>query len=81
MERIRYETRNVTVLIFGDKKVEVKSDGLIVNGEWNCEDFQKSLDRLNEDGWILVGTVDRQYACSRYGGMDLFFRREITDEA
>jgi hypothetical protein len=67
-------TRWATVFILGDGMMRVNSDGILNCGDWTRADLEIALARLNEQGWVLVGSVDRRVGCEAVDGMDLFFR-------
>ncbi len=75
-----YKTRCNTLIFFGNGKVEVQGEGLLRNGKFDCAYLDTAISQLNKEGWILVGSVDRNHFNSPYGAMDLFFRQEFSED-
>ncbi len=75
-----FETRYITVVIFGNGRFRIMSDGLLDCGEKTYSDFEQSLDQLYRNGWELVGSVDHKLRNAPYQAMDLFFRRAASGD-
>jgi hypothetical protein len=69
-----FTTRWATVVILGDGRMRINSDGILECGEWSATDLETAIERLKEQGWTLVGSVDRRVGSQAVEGMDLFFR-------
>jgi hypothetical protein len=76
-----YRTRWATIIIMGEGKVRVNSDGILDCGEWSKVELEKAIDALKAQGWTLVGSVDRRLKgeCPQEA-MDLFFRMKKEGE-
>jgi hypothetical protein len=70
-----YRTRWATIIILGEGKVRVNSDGILECGEWSKKELETAIDALKDQGWTLVGSVDRRLkgTCPQEA-VDLFFR-------
>jgi hypothetical protein len=73
-------TRWATVFILGDGRMRVNSDGILDCGDWTRDDLGQAIERLKEQGWVLVGSVDRRAGCDAVDGLDLFFRLKKVSE-
>ncbi len=73
-----YITRWATIIIMGDGKLRVNSDGILDCGDWTREELEQAIDRLREQGWALVGSVDRRVGKEVVDGMDLYFRMKTA---
>jgi hypothetical protein len=69
-----FTTRWATVIILGEGRMRIHSDGILDCGEWTGADLKKAIEQLKEQGWTLVGSVDRRVGSQAVEGMDLFFR-------
>jgi hypothetical protein len=76
-----FQTRWATIIILGEGKVRVNSDGILDCGEWSNNDLEKAIDALKSQGWALVGSVDRRLkGCNPREATDLFFRMSKEGE-
>jgi hypothetical protein len=76
-----FQTRWATIIILGEGRVRVTSDGILDCGEWSKEELERAIDALKTQGWTLVGSVDRRLKeCSHQEAMDLFFRMSKEGE-
>ncbi len=73
------ETRCITVINWGSGKLTVQSNGLVAEGDWRAADFEKRIDRLSDDGWTMVGCMERQPKEGERTRMELYFRRQIPE--
>ncbi|MDD5371732.1 MAG: hypothetical protein PHQ40_21840 [Anaerolineaceae bacterium] len=76
MSTKRYETRWITVFIYGNGKFRIISDGLVNSGEWCSSELENQMNQLNQEGWQMVSSVDRKDCGKPYPAIDLYFRRE-----
>lgn len=75
-----FNTRWATVVFEGDGNLRIFSDGILDCGEWKRADLEKALKRLEAEGWLLVGSVDRQVDGRKHDALDMFFRRKKGEE-
>jgi hypothetical protein len=72
----RYETRWITVFIYGNGKFRIISDGLVNSGEWSSCELERQISQLSQEGWQMVSSIDRKDCSSPYPAVDLYFRRD-----
>jgi hypothetical protein len=72
-----FETRCSTIINRGNGSWTVLSDGLLEAKEWLADDLHLSIHELAQEGWSLVGCMDRHPNNGEVARMELFFRRPI----
>ncbi len=76
-----FQTRWATIILLGEGKVRVNSDGILDCGEWSKQELEKAIAALKSEGWTLVGSVDRRLkGCSQQEATDLFFRMRMEEK-
>ncbi len=76
-----YTTRWATVILQVDGKLRVNSDGILECRDWSRDELEHAIRTLKEQGWALVGSVDRKVKGSNgRQAMDLFFRLNHNGE-
>jgi len=78
-----FTTRWATIIMLESGRLRVNSDGILDCGDWSKVDLENAISALKQQGWSLVGSVDRKvnHGCIGREAMDLFFRMNKEEEA
>ncbi len=76
-----YQTHWVTLIANPQGEWTLRSDGFVAEQECSVGEVEKLIERLAQEEWILVGSVDHRARDGDPFMRDLYFRRTLVQES